>query len=405
MARRWSHHARGCHAPPSAYLDGYKKNRLRTVACTVRTLLTSQIRHGSLFWPKHQFFQAGAQGRRMAFAQEPLGRFPEKQVRVGQALDELVIAFPAKIKEPGRRRVLVADAVEPAALPVNTGRVPGSVLRAVVAVVPVQDVKAAIGAELLRDGHEPRVMGGEEVGLAVGHVSGTAAAKDIDVDAAAVDVAHVEPVAVFLRVAIAVEVAQAAVGSLLMPLVGDRADGDGERRIGPGLALVVAGLDEMKEIIGGPVAGSNDGGAFGIPDQTVGIAGALAEELELARLRVDTPHGTGEVEDLTLAGDHAVVEDAVEAIQPAVGPPRERIGQFVGVGAAEACDDDLAAHLLAVFFLEKQEVRRVEDPDAAVADGNARGNVQSFGEDSDLVELAGARRVFKHLDPIAAWPG
>jgi hypothetical protein len=50
MGRRWSHHGRGRHAPTSAHVDGYKKN-IRTVACTVRNLLTSQIRHGILFFP------------------------------------------------------------------------------------------------------------------------------------------------------------------------------------------------------------------------------------------------------------------------------------------------------------------------------------------------------------------
>ena len=42
--------------------------------------------------------------------------------------------------------------------------------------------------------------------------------------------------------------------------------------------------------------------------------------------------------ETTLAG----VEDAVPAVEPAVGAPGERIGQLVGVVAAEAGDDDLA---------------------------------------------------------------
>jgi hypothetical protein len=48
ITRRWSHLGEECHAHLSAHLDGSKKNRLRTVACTVRNSLNSQIRHGSL---------------------------------------------------------------------------------------------------------------------------------------------------------------------------------------------------------------------------------------------------------------------------------------------------------------------------------------------------------------------
>jgi hypothetical protein len=40
---------RECHALPSAHLEGYQENCLRTVACTVRVLLTSQFWHGSFF--------------------------------------------------------------------------------------------------------------------------------------------------------------------------------------------------------------------------------------------------------------------------------------------------------------------------------------------------------------------
>ena len=41
--------------------------------------------------------------------------------------------------------------------------------------------------------------------------------------------------------------------------------------------------------------------------------------------------------------DVAAVEHAVEAVEPAVGAPGERVGQLVRVVAAEAGDDDLAA--------------------------------------------------------------
>ena len=56
----------------------------------------------------------------------------------------------ARSKLGAPRRVLVADAVEPALEPVDAGGVAVGVLIAVVAVVPVEDVEAAVGAGLLR---------------------------------------------------------------------------------------------------------------------------------------------------------------------------------------------------------------------------------------------------------------
>ena len=64
---------------------------------------------------------------------------------------------------------------------------------------------------------------------------------------------------------------------------------------------------------------------------------------KLARPRMDAEQGAGEVELLAALRDVAGVEDAVEAVEPAVGAPGERVGQLVRVVAAEAGDDDLAA--------------------------------------------------------------
>src|SRR5206468_11392225 len=118
-------------------------------------------------------------------------------------------------------------------------------------------------------------------------------------------------------------------------------------RVGTGLAVVVAGLDEVEDVVVGPVAGADQGTPFGVPDQTPGVARPLADDLELVRARVDTPQRTGEVEHAALRLHAAVVEDAVEAVEPTVRPPGQRVGQFVRVGAAEAGDDDLAADFLA----------------------------------------------------------
>ena len=60
---------------------------------------------------------------------------------------------------------------------------------------------------------------------------------------------------------------------------------------------------------------------------------------------------------------------------------------------------------VAVGVLEEEDVGRVGDPDAAVADGDARGDVQPLGEDGELVGLAVAVGVFEDLDAVPARPG
>ena len=88
-----------------------------------------------------------------------------------QPLNQLVVAFLAEIESAGGRGVLVANAVKSAAVAIDALRVAVGVLVAVITVVPVEDLQAAIGADLLGDRHEPGVVGGKKVRLAVGDVS------------------------------------------------------------------------------------------------------------------------------------------------------------------------------------------------------------------------------------------
>ena len=86
-------------------------------------------------------------------------------VGAGEPVDQLVVGLLGQVELRGPGRVLVADPVEPPLEAVDPGGVAVGVLVAVVAVVPVEDVERAVGAGLLDDGHEPGVVGGEEVGL------------------------------------------------------------------------------------------------------------------------------------------------------------------------------------------------------------------------------------------------
>src|SRR5262249_47411680 len=138
-----------------------------------------------------------------------------------------------------------------------------------------------------------------------------------------------------------------------------------------------------------------------------GIARALAENLEVLRPRMNAEQSAGELVLLAAVLDVAVVEDAVEAIEPAVGPPGERVGQLVRVGAAKAGDDDfrLAGRLAVGPLAVEEDVRRVGHPDAAVADRDAGGDVEALGEDGDLVVVAVAAGALQDLDAVAPRAG
>src|SRR6202044_1081591 len=75
--------------------------------------------------------------------------------------------------------------------------------------------------------------------------------------------------------------------------------------------------------------------------QAPGIAGPFAEDFEFLRLRMDAKQGTSEVEGFAVLLDDAAIENAVEAIEPAIRAPGERVRQFVRVMSAKAGDDDL----------------------------------------------------------------
>src|SRR5437667_311066 len=113
-----------------------------------------------------------------------------------------------------------------------------------------------------------------------------------------------------------------------MAMIGDRPDAHRERRIRARLARVIAGLDEVEQMIGRPVARFDDRAALGVPSDAVWVARPLREDLELARARVQPPHGASEVVSMAvLVNDVAFVEDAIEAVEPTVGAPGEGAGQ------------------------------------------------------------------------------
>ena len=97
--------------------------------------------------------------RRASFGQDALRDLTIVDVGAAQQLKQFVVARAGKIESNAARRILVAYAVEPPFQPINARRIAVGVLIAVIAVVPVEDLETAVRAGLLRDRHEPCIIG------------------------------------------------------------------------------------------------------------------------------------------------------------------------------------------------------------------------------------------------------
>ena len=99
-----------------------------------------------------------------ALGEEPLGDVAVVDIRAAEEADQLVVIGLREIEAEPPGRLSVTNAVEAALQTIDAGGVAVRVLVAVVAVVPVEDVQAAVGTRFLDDGHEPGVVGSQEVG-------------------------------------------------------------------------------------------------------------------------------------------------------------------------------------------------------------------------------------------------
>ena len=91
--------------------------------------------------------------------------------------------------------------------------------------------------------------------------------------------------------------------------------------------------------------------------------------------RVVAPDALLELDAADLGRDRA----PLEAVEPAVRPPGQRVGHRVGVFHAEAGQEHLGiavGPVVAVAVGVEQQVRRLEDEHAAVAEGQPAGQVQ-----------------------------
>ena len=177
-----------------------------------------------------------------------------------------------------------------------------------------------------------------------------------------------------------------------------------EWRIRPALSMVVAAFGDVPQVVNH--TGTEEGTSFVVPGHAPGVAGSFGEQLKISGFGVDTEQCTSEAVLFSPILHMAEVEHAVDAIQPTIWPPGQRIRQFMGVGSAEASNHDFRfiRFSVAVCVLHKQNVRRVGHPHSAMPHGNAAGNVQSFGENGYGFRCAVAVFVFQHFDSVATRP-
>ena len=147
------------------------------------------------------------------------------------------------------RRVFVSQSIKSPFQTVDAGRITVRVLIAMIAVVPVENVKTSIRPGLLNHRHEPRIVGTEQIGFGRCLVRRFKPFDAVCVDATAMDVAHVKFLAILLRIRIAVVPVNATIRRLLMLVADDAFDLPRERRIRASLAMVVACFCQMPQMI------------------------------------------------------------------------------------------------------------------------------------------------------------
>jgi hypothetical protein len=227
-----------------------------------------------------------------SFREESLSGIAAIAVGTAEHVNKGLIRFPGEVEWAGVRSVLIANAVQSTAEAIDSAGVPIGILIAVISIVPVENTEAAVRSGFLDNGHEPRVVGGEQVIFGFAAVGCSLRYHPITVDAASVNIPHIESAAEGFRVGITVVPVDSAVGGFLMSVLDDTFDFPCEGRIGAPLTVVVAGFREVPQVIDD--AGTDEGFTGIIEGDTPGVAGAFAEYLEFASGRMDAEHRAGE---------------------------------------------------------------------------------------------------------------
>src|SRR5262249_7415337 len=152
------------------------------------------------------------------------------------------------------------------------------------------------------------------------------------------------------------------------------------------LADVRAARNDMKEVRDD--ACRQERLAMGVEVEAPRIARALSEDFEFVRVYMVAPHSGVHLH----VADLGLREDAVQAVEQAVGAPLQGVEHLMRVLAAEATQKDVVfvAMAGACRVLQKEEIGRGAEKDAAAADLDAAGQIEArqvlaFGPDGDLV--------------------
>ena len=125
---------------------------------------------------------------------------------------------------------------------IDAGRIAIRILIAMVAIVPVENVKTSVRPCLLNNRHEPHIVRVEQIGFGRCFVGRFVAHDRVAVNAASVDVAHVELLAILLGIRITVIPVNAAIRCQLMLMADDAFNLPREWWIRTALAMVVTGF-------------------------------------------------------------------------------------------------------------------------------------------------------------------
>ena len=370
------------------------------------------------------FFQSLQDRAVPAFPQQSPGLIAIPFVRVGKQVTQCRAGLARQVHGRDGCFLLVVEAINPAAR-----FVPG-VERVEVGgpfVVPVGHVHTAVGSLKTIDGPEPDVLGGHQVAAVGGGETRSLRHHLVPVDrvrqqvAGDVLVAHLRGVPIGL-------INDAATGhvSALELLVRDVL----EVAVGVGIvqgavlgeALHVVGALQLVQHREAAIVGAGDAPAVLIEIKPVGVASPFRKQLEAFRGRVIPPDallkldrrrlGVGRVLDF---GRHGA---AVSAVEPAIRGElqRVRVGMRVLHAKAGEQNDRVAiGNVIAVLIGVEEQIRRLDDVEASVAEAKAGREVQvgqkvlglgvfailvRFGKDGDAIDTFGTLgRRFRHAVP------
>ena len=296
---------------------------------------------------------------------------------------------------------------------------------------PVADVQGAVRPDALRDGDEPGVVAAREIARVMADIPAALGLDLIREHAVAVEVAEQQQAPVVSREIVAVIDRESAMGMAAARLVGarrlhdtafGRAVDDRTREVRvirdrldvvvgvglemlTGLTLVAGARQHMVKV--GDHAGRDEHIPAGVEIEAPGIARALGEDLELPRAGVEAPDAGVDLPALlgrrTRLADHRVREDAVAAVEPAVGPPGEAVQGLVRVLHRPTVEHHLGlARTVLRVLRDEHQFRRGADPHPAVADLDAAHEVEPLEEDGALRVAAVAVDVLEDEDAVAA---